>query len=706
VTELAFDLRTCLWVIGAIFAFTFVRYVAISGLYYLVAYRWLREWFAPRKHDPRYPDRRTILAELKHGDWLREVEKTSMTKCYKLVCLDVLLEGGSLLEGLSEAELAARSYRFLARSPELRADIDGVRELDVPDLGPTSERWLTYWRKNPINAWIGGQWFEVDDAGRFAPTRLEVADAAERTALEDLTRELVDYRLAQYRARSRAETEGVGAAFEAKVLWNKRDPILKLPSREARPDLPEGETDVRLPTGEPWRFRFKAKFINVARPVGAKRNQLPDLLRGWFGPSAGRPGTAFHVRFAPSPDGWWLEPLGSRTADLSRGAAIPGYPTLRAAAGATGAALDAPAEVELVRLPTEHDPAETFAVRAVGRSMEGGPDPIRPGDWVVLRWARGRPLAALEGRVALVGREHPPPGGPTHHLKRIAKTPTGVELRSDHPAEPPIPAAADYTALAVLEAVVRPEDLGPPVGTTFPLPKLAEAFGLPGEPRRPHDRLYGHLFALLEGPAALTAPDRARLPDLEARPGETAFLCVRSGEGGTWRYCGVARRLADLPAPDAGPARPPADAPRPDPDLWAFPALDLATWREWAGGRGVSRTLPPAWLERAEAAIEGIHAALVRKPTWVEARGKKCRVVGRSAKGGLRIDGGPDGFKERTVSPTDVGWVLRARAAQGPDAPYLDEAQVNRLRYVEGTPKSSTRWIDTGWALVLTEGLE
>lgn len=26
----------------------------------------------------------------------------------------------------------------------------------------------------------------------------------------------------------------------------------------------------------------------------------------------------------------------------------------------------------------------------------------------------------------------------------------------------------------------------------------------------------------------------------------------------------------------------------------------------------------------------------------------------------------------------------------------LDEERVNRLRYLEGTPKASTRWIDTG----------
>ncbi|AUX42551.1 uncharacterized protein SOCE26_039840 [Sorangium cellulosum] len=31
----------------------------------------------------------------------------------------------------------------------------------------------------------------------------------------------------------------------------------------------------------------------------------------------------------------------------------------------------------------------------------------------------------------------------------------------------------------------------------------------------------------------------------------------------------------------------------------------------------------------------------------------------------------------------------------------LDEQRVNRLRYLEGTPRGATRWIDTGWALLL-----
>ena len=56
---------------------------------------------------------------------------------------------------------------------------------------------------------------------------------------------------------------------------------------------------------------------------------------------------------------------------------------------------------------------------------------------------------------------------------------------------------------------------------------------------------------------------------------------------------------------------------------------------------------------------------------------------------------------ERTVSLVDLGWVLIARDDARRSGGILDEPRVNRLRYLEGTPKVSTRWIDTGWALLL-----
>ena len=85
----------------------------------------------------------------------------------------------------------------------------------------------------------------------------------------------------------------------------------------------------------------------------------------------------------------------------------------------------------------------------------------------------------------------------------------------------------------------------------------------------------------------------------------------------------------------------------------------------------------------------------------MEVDGKAFRVVRRSAEGGLRVDGGPSGFKERTVSRSDLGWTLLAADDVVHNGGVLDEARVNRLRYLDGTPKDATRWIDTGWAIRL-----
>ena len=69
---------------------------------------------------------------------------------------------------------------------------------------------------------------------------------------------------------------------------------------------------------------------------------------------------------------------------------------------------------------------------------------------------------------------------------------------------------------------------------------------------------------------------------------------------------------------------------------------------------------------------------------WGVARHHECRAHGIAG----RSRPGPDRPRRR---PDDV------RRSGG----ILDEPRVNRLRYLEGTPKGSTRWIDTGWALLL-----
>jgi superfamily II DNA or RNA helicase/diadenosine tetraphosphate (Ap4A) HIT family hydrolase len=642
-------------------------------------------WFEfVRREGHLTDDENEVLSQAR--DWFKELETTVLEKSFKLVLLEALLELDALSTGAGLDHLARRSHQILVRSPELFRDIEGVKELSDP-RAPAERAWLAYWRKNPLMAWAGTEakpkrWFALE-GDRFVP-RLPVPPGLDATFVE-MTRELVDYRLAQYRRRF--ETAGEGDAFVCKVISNQRDPILMLPPRTSRADLPEGDTDVRIaqaaagsPAGTWWRFRFVKVACNVAHPVGTAKNLLPDLLRAWFGPGAGTRGTAFRVRFFRSPDGWNVEPLGQVIELPARGRVVA-FPTLRVAAGAAGAPSAGAPEAEEVVLPVRNRGAELFAVRAAGDSMAGGADPIRDGDWLLFRYARGAGLGAVEGRVALV-QVGDGSGDGAYQVKRIVRREERWLLASDNPAAPPFEAGERTVPIAVLAEHFAPEALAPEVGAHIEDGGIGKTFGLAAEPRDGL-RIGGHLFVMVDGPGVLTAPDRIARPVAGRRPGETAFVLAR-GDGNTWRYCGVGRWNEDERA-------------------WVVPEVDYSTWRRLGAGRSASRRLADAALERARVLASGVVERFAGK--WVERNGKRCRIVGVADRGGIRIDGGPEGFRERTVSLVDLAWVLVAKDDVETKGGVLDEARVNLLRYLEGTPKDSTRWIDTGWALVIASAV-
>jgi hypothetical protein len=118
-------------------------------------------------------------------------------------------------------------------------------------------------------------------------------------------------------------------------------------------------------------------------------------------------------------------------------------------------------------------------------------------------------------------------------------------------------------------------------------------------------------------------------------------------------------------------------------------------------GRSCSKTLPPDALGRATDLAKGL---IVKPSALFGPPGRRCQVLGPAANGGVRISGEAGSFAERTVSLTDLGWAILAADDARTAGAVLDEARVNRLRYIEGTPKASTRWMDTKWALLLAEG--
>ncbi len=87
-------------------------------------------------------------------------------------------------------------------------------------------------------------------------------------------------------------TRASATGFVAKVIQSRGKPFLKLPTVDEEPGRPDGPVLVRLPDGREWEFRFVKIACNVAGPRGSNvgdtlPNELPTLLREWFGPDAG-----------------------------------------------------------------------------------------------------------------------------------------------------------------------------------------------------------------------------------------------------------------------------------------------------------------------------------------------------------------------------------------------------------------------------------
>ena len=156
-------------------------------------------------------------------------------------------------------------------------------------------------------------------------------------------------------------------------------------------------------------------------------------MRSWFGPAAGRPGTNFWVRFSPQGSGWMIEPLGTDIVSFPAQRRIPAFPSFEAAASFDGPqSLDDHAE--WLEVPAEGNLDGLFAVRAKGSSMDGGPAPIKDGEWLVIRAARAAPLSNWLDRVCLLEVPTAPGGSSRYLVKRLKQEGHSFTLSSDNPS--------------------------------------------------------------------------------------------------------------------------------------------------------------------------------------------------------------------------------------------------------------------------------
>jgi hypothetical protein len=217
-------------------------------------------------------------------------------------------------------------------------------------------------------------------------------------------------------------------------------------TRARRPDVPTGEVEVNLDgTAVTRRFAKIAVNVATARPGGP--NVLPELMRRWFGPTAGQPGTRHRVELVPLPDGWKLRP---RAEPPGVGEVIPlgrldYYEDLRVACGIAGPQWEGHDTKRQLAVQSSRklDSKKHFVVRASGDSMEGGHLPIHDGDLVLCEWATVTDPAEVEGRAVLLT------GGTTGETLAYLKVPVKQEgrwvLRSANPAVADLPIEPDVT---------------------------------------------------------------------------------------------------------------------------------------------------------------------------------------------------------------------------------------------------------------------
>ena len=245
-------------------------------------------------------DQRGVLD--RHGALLDELETTPMTRSYKMLVLLAMLNRDAFPGAISLDDLSAGVIDVASRHPTLKAELGEVA--DVPGL----------LERNPIDAFVGARgtggvaYFAYED-GVFRTT-FEV-QSVDRPLLQEMAREIVDWRLARYLQRTEPKAEGIVCA----VKQSNGRPMIFIHAREEHPELPLGTTPLLI-DGVPHEADFVKIALNVIRKSGEEGNVLPGIMRSWFGPDAGQPGTSHQVALTQTTEGWTLRPLGRREGKL------------------------------------------------------------------------------------------------------------------------------------------------------------------------------------------------------------------------------------------------------------------------------------------------------------------------------------------------------------------------------------------------------
>ena len=146
-----------------------------------------------------------------YRNFFHELETTKLTKSFKLVLLEALVELDGFIISPTTEVLASKSYELLQRRRPLQVDLPN-KFLDIELENKYNKAWHKYWLDNPINAWVGGNsasgstFFSIVD-GKFVCKLNITAELYDTFSV--LVQELINYRFLQYEARLATKGESL-----------------------------------------------------------------------------------------------------------------------------------------------------------------------------------------------------------------------------------------------------------------------------------------------------------------------------------------------------------------------------------------------------------------------------------------------------------------------------------------------------------------
>jgi Domain of unknown function (DUF3427)/Helicase conserved C-terminal domain len=247
------------------------------------------------------------IAWQKSRSFFERLEVTPTVRSYKAVLLMAMLDEDSIRPRLPIEELTGRVGVMVKRIHQLAQDFS----VDAGDDAGLR----TLLIRNPIDAFLKGDgmggvtYFTFD--GKAFGFDFEIED---REAFGRVLREILDWRLGQYLARGNSDWTGDMLCRVA--LSANGNPILFLPAPAAGGALTLGRLEIEV-DGQRMEAQVAKGAIDVVHRPGETTNRLPEVLRSWFGASAGNPGRGDRVRLRKHQGRTMLEPIGRLTTEAA-----------------------------------------------------------------------------------------------------------------------------------------------------------------------------------------------------------------------------------------------------------------------------------------------------------------------------------------------------------------------------------------------------